>query len=106
MHPETAEGVRVVREFLGAMVSEGFRRGKLVTTASRFTRAATATRDRAIAKAAIDEYDLVNADMFYEMFKSNTQRFPWSRRVDELRGARAPNESSSNQWPIHDAHRQ
>jgi hypothetical protein len=84
MDADTSEGVSIVREFLGAMVSEGFRCGKLVTTASRFTHAAVATRDRAIARRAVDEFDLVDGRKFYDMFKSTNQRFPWSRRVDEI----------------------
>jgi hypothetical protein len=84
MDADAAEGVLEIREFLGAMVAEGYRRGKLVTTAARFTAAAVATRDRAVARGAVQEFELVDVRRFYELFKSNREGFPWSGRVDEI----------------------
>jgi restriction system protein len=80
-----SEGVREVREFLGAMVSEGFRRGILVTTADHFTPAALATRDRAVELNAVDEFELVDVRRFYEMFRAKGERLPWINRIASLK---------------------
>lgn len=80
--PDMVETVKLVREFLGALVLEGFKRAKIITTAEKFTRGAIQASREAIGKPHIDieEFDLIDAKGFYEMFRFREReniRFPW-----------------------------
>lgn len=51
--PHKVEQVALVREFLGAMLTEGFNHGTIVTTAQRFSKGSYETRDKAVGKGVV-----------------------------------------------------
>lgn len=54
------ESVAPVREFVGALITAGHRRGMFVTTAPHFTQAARTTSEKAAASLAIDRVELLD----------------------------------------------
>ncbi len=83
--PEKAEEVALVREFLGAMLLQGFTKGKIVTTAGRFSKGSYSARDRALSLGLLEQFELIDVTRFLGMFRfnqSNCSKHPWSSIVD------------------------
>ena len=85
--PGKVETVSPTREFLGALLLKGVNRGKIVTTADRFSAGAYDTTEKAIEKNLIQEFDLIDIKKFYEMFKYNRRhkaKYPWELILDDF----------------------
>lgn len=78
-HPDSPEGVRTVRELVGAMAVAGERQGIFVTTAGRFTRGAHATVARAALVGAVTGIELIDMPRFIDLCEltSKTSQKPW-----------------------------
>lgn len=84
--PDKVETVLLVREFLGALMLEGFTKGKIVTTASRFSKGSYRTKEKALRRGLVEQFELIDANRFYEMFRFHQQnniRFPWQHIVTD-----------------------
>lgn len=79
-----AEAVSVVREFLGAFLLEGFRKGVLVTTAYDFSSEAWKAAKRAVTKDFVDSFELVNREEFLQRLKlvADGEQSYWKEYVD------------------------
>ncbi len=64
---KTAEPVRSIREFIGAMVLSGIPRGIFVTSAPRFSKAAIAAGEKAIDKGAAEYIELADASRLIDL---------------------------------------
>jgi len=84
--PDKVETVLLVREFLGALMLEGFTKGKIVTTSSRFSKGSYRTKEKALRLGLVEQFELIDANRFYEMFRFHQQnniRFPWQHIVTD-----------------------
>ena len=63
------EQIGVIREFLGAMVLKGYRRGIFVSTAKRYSRGATELIDAAPSSLVVDRLELWNFEKLFEMYR-------------------------------------
>jgi restriction endonuclease Mrr len=77
---ESKEQVSVVREFLGACVLKGFKVGKVVTTASGFTRGANTASREAVQKGILESFELISRERFLDLFRyrRGSYRYPWT----------------------------
>lgn len=82
---DVAEGVSLVREFLGAMVLLGIRRGTVVSTARSFTRGAREVAQSAVEKFVVDTFELVDCRKFLDIFRLASKRanYPWEEVLYE-----------------------
>jgi len=65
---DSVEGVQLVREFCGAMIAEGFRKGMIVSSADHYSKPAQKTVDKIVSNSQICELHLVDSKSFCEMF--------------------------------------
>jgi hypothetical protein len=82
--PDKVENVALVREFLGALMLKGFTKGKIITTANRFSRGSHKSAERAVEISLVEQFDLIDAGRFYKMFKfaqKKSTSFPWQSEV-------------------------
>lgn len=89
IYPERSESVRVVREFLGAMVLNDYRHGKLVTSANQFSIFAQKAKQRAITNDIVDTFELIDCKRFFEMLNliSSDKKSTWDRYLpDKFQG--------------------
>jgi len=85
--PDRIETVVLVREFLGALMLEGFTKGKIVTTANRFSKGSYRTKEKALRRGLVEQFELIDAKRFYEMFRFHPHgkiRFPWQHTLTDL----------------------
>jgi hypothetical protein len=74
------ETVGLIREFLGALILKDFKRGKLITTASYFSKGSQKEKNKIIDKGLLQEFELIDFQQFINMFKFTTNskvNFPW-----------------------------
>jgi hypothetical protein len=62
------EGVRGIREFLGAGLLQGFRHLIYATNAGRYSASATGAAKDAVAKGLVERYDLISLDTLQSLF--------------------------------------
>lgn len=78
------EGVKTIRDLLGAMVVEGVNKGIVVSTANRFSRYAL----RAVARACAGRYcmkiHLVDSGIFNKMLDPILPDRPWLQPISQL----------------------
>lgn len=84
--PGSVEQVKLVREFLGALLLSGFRQGSIITTASRFSRGAKEAACLASQEKIVDEFDLIDRDRFLSMFRfaHNSADLPWQVGIRDM----------------------
>lgn len=75
------EGVKLVREFLGAMLLKGFSGGTIVTTAERFSAGAAQEATLAVERGLVRQFQLIDRKRFVEMFRFNSRRATWPWEV-------------------------
>ncbi len=83
-----AESVRMIREFIGAMLLKDFYKGIFVTTANSFSRAATETSSIARKKNIVEYIELIDFARLRDICELNRQQInkPWSRfKIDYLK---------------------
>ena len=92
---DTAEGVSVVREFIGAMLLKGIRSGIFVSTADRFSYPAKTAARTGADKGIVQELKLIDAKSFWGMFqlKSKRANFPWEQVYYNLAVGKYPKSS-------------
>ena len=73
------EGVKPIRELIGSMVVEQYRKGIFVTTASRFTRGARVTAGRAAIVGAVEKIQLIDINSFINLLQltNHQNERPW-----------------------------
>lgn len=74
------ETVSLIREFLGALILQGFKKGKVVTTATKFSSGAEKTKNEIVQKGLLQEFELIDFSQFVEMFKYTNKvdaLYPW-----------------------------
>lgn len=81
--PGSVEQVRLVREFLGAILLEGFKRGILVTNADRYSKPAKNAAAKAQALGLADHIDLLDLRKVVDLLRSTTETAePWLQYCD------------------------
>jgi restriction system protein len=78
------EPVATVREFLGALLLQGFDRGAIVTTANHFSEPALEAAGKARALGLVDEFRLFDMKRFLDIFKLVTPEGslpPWRKAI-------------------------
>jgi Restriction endonuclease len=90
------EGVRGIREFLGAALLQDFRRLIYVTNAGRFSAAATEAAKRAVNRGLVDQYDLISFDILQSLFPKPESVELWREAIcavmrDEYKMPSIPN---------------
>jgi hypothetical protein len=89
-------GVALVREFIGALLLEGHMRGLVVTTASRFSRAARSAASRAVERSLLDQIELVDGDALQHICSMHPpEQDPWRVHAPGFQSPRPP------AWPRH-----
>ena len=80
------EPVSTVREFLGAVLLQGFQRGAIVTTASRFSGPATTAAQVAQYRQLVDQFELFDMPRFLDIFKLVTPEAApaWRARIPNV----------------------
>lgn len=79
--PDAVESVQGIREFVGAMVLQGFVRGLFVTTAPRFSPRARYTARLAEDRKLVESIGLVNSSRLIDVCKLTAEREspPWKQ---------------------------
>lgn len=94
--PEKTETVKIIREFLGAMVIEGYRFGSIITTAERFSHGSKKLKERIENNNIVNKFELIDSNKFFEMLKFNQKdgsKYPWEKIfLDLLQMWHKPNE--------------
>lgn len=88
-----AESVTYVREFLGAMLLAGYKRGLFVTTAPRFSQAAQQAAVLAKKLPCVDGIELVDAKRALDILRSTAvETAPWETSAPKLAEPRPASE--------------
>lgn len=83
----TAEPVSTVREFLGATLLQGFKRGAIVTTANSFSKPSVLAALNAKSRLLVEQFDLIDFRRFLDIFHLVADQEaapPWKSEVPEV----------------------
>lgn len=88
-----AEGVSLIREFIGSMLLKDVKAGIFVSTADRFSNSAKDTAQLGVDKGIVQQLDLINAKAFREMFQMNSKKanYPWELVFYDYATGKYPN---------------
>jgi len=75
--PNSTENVRLVREFIGAMLLKEYRNGLLVSTAKSSSKGSKDSSKKAIELGVIDQFELIDRDKFFEIFRLRRKKVDW-----------------------------
>jgi len=84
--PKKTESVTVVREMLGVMFRDQFKKGTVVSTADHFSSVAIKEAEEVVEKGLLERFDLINVNDFIGMLgltKQKTELPDWYDRIPQ-----------------------
>lgn len=83
-NPNHIELIDEIRELVGTLYIEDYRKGLFISTAKDFSQGSKKLANELLSNRKVDYFEYINYDKLYSLIKNHSEEKPWKKIVDPL----------------------